>query len=207
MITSMRWTVAGCLALGSVALIDVAPATTKMAPIESSTVLDPVGDTLFNMAPAFKDIILGRMTKTAEGDFELLMEMAGDIPAAPPMPLLGVNEIWWTWAFDLDPNTAPRGYPFLIKRDPEFNVYVSWNGVQFTGVAIDRRPLLTGGEAIIASVPFSINGATVKALLPSTLIGDVPVSFRWAPLVLAWASPVGTGGFLCVDRTELTPSP
>jgi hypothetical protein len=42
-------------------------------------------------------------------------------------------------------------------------VYVSWDGVQFAGTAIDRRPLLTGGEAIITPVPISIDGTLVEA--------------------------------------------
>ena len=75
---------------------------------------DPVGDALFN-APAFQDIVRVEMTKTAGGDLELLMEMAGSVPVNPPLPPPGNSEIWWMWVFDLDPTTFPVGYPLPPK--------------------------------------------------------------------------------------------
>jgi len=175
----------------------------------TSTVFDPVGDARFNV-PAFQDVVFGQMTKTASGDFELLMEMAGPVPASPPLPPPGVNEIWWMWAFDLDPNTSPVGYPFggpAFGRRPEFVVYVSWDGTDFAGTAIDRRPLLTGGEAIVTPVAFSINGAIVEANLPFELIGDVPPSFRWGPSTFGWSGPVGSEGVNSIDQAETVFSP
>ena len=159
----------------------------------TSKVSDPVGDTIFH-APAFQDIVLGQMTKTAGGNFELLMEMAGPVPGAPPLPPPGVNEIWWGWVFDLDPTALPKGYPFGPgdQRRPEFIVYVSWDGTAFAGTAVDRRPLLTGGEAIITPVPFSINGTIVEAVLAYELIGDVPPSFQWAPITVDRPGPAGS---------------
>src|SRR6185503_12464129 len=106
--------------------------------------------------------------------FALLMEMAGPVPIAPALPPPAHTEMWWIWVFDLDPTTAPRGYPFLCNESlSEFLVYVSWDGTEFAGTAIDRRPLLTGGEAIVTPVPFGINGRVVEAVLDSGLIGDV----------------------------------
>jgi hypothetical protein len=158
---------------------------------QTSTVFDPVGDAHFS-APAFQDVVLGQMTKTANGDFELLMEMAGPVPVAPPMPPPGNHEIWWVWGFDLDPTTFPAGYPYLKAYGVfEFSVHVSWNGTQFAGTAIDRRPLLTGGTAVITPVTFSIDGTIVEAHLPYTLIGAVPTSFAWAAGTGAWSGPVG----------------
>ena len=170
---------------------------------QTSTVFDPVGDTLFN-APAFQDIVIGQMTKTASGDFELLMGMAGPVPVDPPLPPPGVSEIWWMWTFDLDPTAFPQGTPFPpgVKRRPEFVVYVSWDGTEFAGTAIDRRPLLTGGEAIITPVPFSINGTMVEAVLDFELIGDVPPSFHWGPFTVDWSGPVGSEGHNFVDSAE-----
>jgi hypothetical protein len=156
-----------------------------------STAFDPVGDAHFN-APAFQDVVLVQMTKTASGDFELLMEMAGPVPVNPPLPPPGRKEIWWVWNFDLDPATFPAGYPYLMAHGPgEFVVYVSWDGTAFAGTAVDRRPLLTGGEAIITPVPFSINGTIVQADLAYTLIGSVPASFSWIAGTGAWSGPVG----------------
>ena len=198
-----RWTLAGFMALGAlgaVAVFDVAPATADDAPSVVSTILDPVGDTKFN-APAFQDVVVGQMTKTANGDFHLLMEMAGPVPVNPPMPHPARSEIWWAWGFNLDPTTSPRGWPATgVGLPGEFVVIVSWDGSEFAGTAVDRRPLLTGGEAIFTPVQFSINGAIVEAVLPYELIGDVPPSFVWDTFIWEWSAPVGrSASFHSVD--------
>jgi hypothetical protein len=147
------------------------------------------------------------MTKTASGDFELLMEMAGPVPVNPPLPPPGLSEIWWLWVFDLDPTTFPAGYPFVkAYAPPEFAVIVSWDGAEFAGTAVDRRPLLTGGEAIINPVQFSIDGTILQADLPYTLIGAVPTSFGWAAAINAWSGPVGVSeGEHLVDAAVFSP--
>ena len=197
------------LSMAFAAIISFAFVSSASAQI--STVLDPVGDILFR-APAFQDIVRGRMTKTASGNFEMHMEMAGPVSGNPPLLPPGRSEIWWGWVFDLDPTAFPQGYPFglggeAVGRRPEFIVYVSWNGTEFAGTAIDRRPLLTGGAAIITPVPFSINGTIAEAVLASTLIGDVPPSFRWGPLTIDWSGPVGTEGVNTVDIAETVFNP
>jgi hypothetical protein len=169
------------------------------ASVQTSTVLDPVGDTFFPNAPAFQDVVLGRMTKSASGDFELFMELAGHLPANPVLPPQGGTEIWWGWNFDLDTTTNPVGYPWILDRNTEFLFIVRWDGTEFVGTAIDRRPLLTGGVAVITPVPFTINGTTIEAVLDSTLIGDVPPTFHWAPFTIDWAGPVGSEGVSVVD--------
>ena len=179
-------------ALGVVAVFDVAPATADEAPDVVTTVSDAVGDASFN-APAFQDVVRVQVTKTASGDFKLLMEMAGPVPANPPLPPPGHREIQWVWNFDLDPTTFPAGYPYLKADGPaEFSVRVSWDGTEFVGAAVDRRPLLTGGKAIITPVTFSINGAIVQADLSYALIGAVPASFGWFAGTGAWSGPVGS---------------
>ena len=187
------------------ALAVLASAVAQPVSAQTSTASDPVGDASFN-APAFQDIVLGQMTKTEGGDFELLMGMAGPLPAAPPLPPPGVREIWWFWAFDLDSTTFPLGYPFPATAAggaiPEFVVVVSWDGTAFAGTAIDRRPLLTGGEAILTPVPFSINGTMVEADLDSTLIGDVPPSFVWNVGTFAWSGPVGSNAAHTIDLAD-----
>ena len=171
---------------------------------QTSTVFDPVGDTWPGFhAPAFQDIVRARMTKTASGDFELLMEMAGPGPVNPTLPPPGHSHITWAWDFDLDPTAFPQGYPSSPGQavSPEFIVHVIWDGTEFAGTAVDRRPLLTGGAAIITPVPFSINGTTVEMFLPSTLIGDVPASFHWFSITVDWAGPVGSASHYRVDGT------
>ena len=169
----------------------MASAAAQPVSTQTSTVSDPIGDALFN-APGFQDVVSGEMTKTDSGDFKLIMKMAGPVPVNPPLPPPGVSEIWWLWGFDLDPTTSAVGYPFLkAYAAPEFVVYVSWDGAEFAGTAVDRRPLLTGGAAIITPVTFSIDGKTVQADLPYTLIGAVPESFRWSVVMEDWSGPVG----------------
>jgi hypothetical protein len=104
----------------------------------------------------------------------------------------------------LDPTANPRGYPIApgSSVNPEFIVYVSWDGAAFAGTAIDRRPLLTGGEAIITPVPFSVNGAVVEAVLASALIGDVPPSFVWHVRTMNWSGPIGSGGYHFADGAD-----
>jgi hypothetical protein len=170
---------------------------------QTSTLSDPVGDTMCN-APAFQDVVFARMTKTASGDFELFMEMAGPVPGNPPMPPPAHSEIWWAWGFNLDSTTSPRGWPnpaaIAVGLPAEFVVIVSWDGTEFAGTAVDRRPLLTGGEAIFTPVTFSIDGTIVEAHLPYALIGDVPPSFVWDPFIWDWAAPVGsTPAFVGID--------
>jgi hypothetical protein len=204
-----RWMLAGRMALaalGAVTVFEVAPATAAAVGSVVSTVSDPVGDALFN-APTFQDIVSVQMTRTASGDFDLLMEMAGPVPAAPPMPLPASHQIWWVWNLDLDPTTSPRGYPLPAGSAivPEFMVLVSWDGTAFAGTAIDRRPLLSGGEAIITPVPFSIDGTGVEADLASTLIGEVPSSFACYLRTIDWSGPVGSGGYHIADGADLAP--
>ncbi len=189
----------------AIALLAAILTTAAAQPVSAqiSTVFDPVGDTFPN-APAFQDVVFGRMTKTASGDFHLLMEMAGPVPVNPPMPPPGRSEIWWAWGFDLDPATFPRGWPnpaaIPVGLPGEFVVIVSWDGTAFAGTAVDRRPLLTGGEAVFTPVTFSIDGTIVEADLPYALIGDVPPSFAWDPFIWDWAAPVGsTPAFVGVD--------
>jgi len=194
--SNLRWTLAGFTALAAPgALGDVV-----------STVLDPVGDTRLD-APTFQDIVSARMTRTASGDFELMMEMAGPVPVSPPLPPPATNQIWWFWGFDLDLTASPRGFPLPPGTAvvPEFIVCVSWDGAAFAGTAIDRRPLLSGGAAIVTPVPFSITGTRVEAVLPSTLIGDVPRSIGWHLRTMDWSGPVGSGGYHFADSADLGP--
>ena len=205
--TRSRWFLAGALAVAALGTtLGFAPGlmTAEAAPSVSTTssVSDPVGDAL-HQAPAFQDVVRGRITKTAGGDFKLLMEVAVSVPADPDMPQPAQSEIWWMWFLD-DATTSPKGYPASPGFDGgrEFVVYVSWDGSGFAGRAIDRRPLLTGGEAIVTPVEFSIDGAIVEAVLPSSLVGDFPASFGWGPRTIDWAAHVGSAGFHSIDDAE-----
>ena len=186
------------LAFAALVTVVVPIVATRPASGQTSVVIDPVGD-VDHHAPAFQDIVRGEIQKKG-GSFILRMEMAGPIPGNPPLPQPANAQIWWAWAFDLDPTTTPKGYPFAPgdKVLTEFLVYVSWDGEEFRGYALDRRPLLTGGSAIVTPVPFSIDGAIVEAVLASALIGN-PSSFRWGVRAIDVSSHVGTGAINPVD--------
>ena len=170
---------------------------------------DPAGDVSFH-APAFQDIVGGEIQKVDES-FILSMEMAGPIPEKPTLPPPGNSQIWWVWGFDLDPMAYPAGYPFPPGQpvQAEVMVYVAWDGVKFTGNAIDRRPLLTGGDAIATPVyfQFSSDRKTVQAFLTPT---GFPTSFMWGPRTFDWSSPPGkTRGIQIIDVStpSFNPSP
>jgi hypothetical protein len=188
------------LALAGLVMMVGPIAVPQPASAQTSGIDDPIGDVNFH-APAFRDIIRGEIQKEGESFF-LRMEMAGPIPERPPLTPPGKSEIWWVWGFNLDPTTFPRGYPFPpgegLPLPAEFMVYVAWDGTKFTGNAIDRRPLLTGQDAIVTPVPFSIDGAIVQATLASP--SDFPASFGWGTRTYDWSSPPGkTGGIHTID--------
>lgn len=163
--------------------------------------LDPSGDTKFG-APGFQDIVRSEISK--EGDeFVVRMEVAAPIPVNPPMPRPAVHEIWWIWAFQLDPNTWPPGYPSApgSTLPSEVHAHVGWDGTEFHGIVIDRRPLLDGGQATILPVPFSVQAASLELHVPAAVIGNLS-SFKWASVTSDWSGPVGTDGYHFVDSTS-----
>jgi hypothetical protein len=212
-ITMSRLVLSGALAVGAIAVVGgLTPgaATADPSPCVTSEVLLPEGDlTLVHDAP-FQDIVRARLTKTASGDFKLLMEMAVAIPDAPPMPPAGKKEIWWLWAFGLSPEPVPNGYPWnevgsqVHARPADFLVRVSWDGTHFAAAAIDRRPLRTAGEAIVTPVPFDIDGRVVTADLSSGVIGEVSASFWWWEGTLNWSGQVGTEGCRWADHPNFS---
>jgi hypothetical protein len=186
-------------AIAALATMVLPISATRPAWGQTSVVIDPAGD-VDHHAPAYQDIVRGEIQKKGNS-YILRMEMAGRIPGSPNLPPPGNSEIWWAWAFDLDPTTSPKGYPFPPGNAilSEFLVYVSWDGSEFKGYAIDRRPLLSGGSAIVTPIPFSIDGAIVEAVLASALIGN-PTSFRWGVRAIdVPSSHLGTGSISPVD--------
>ena len=164
---------------------------------QTSVLTDPSGDTDFN-APGFQDIIRAEVTKESDG-FVVRMEVAAAVPANPTLPRPGVSEIWWVWALQFDP-TSPQGYPIAPGETlpSEVHCHIGWNGTSFSAEVIDRRPLLNGGQPIIMTVPFSVQGSTLELHVPSAVVGNRS-SFGWAALTWDWSGPVGTGGLHFVD--------
>lgn len=164
--------------------------------LAASSWTDPVGDALFH-APAYADVVAGTVEQDA-GTFEFTMTVAEAIPTTPILPPPGVQEIRWAVSFDLDSTTFPAGWP-AAPGDPrsaqapaaEGFVAVSWNGSAFSATFYDRRPLLSGGEVEMTTVPFEIDGNEVHIWLASALIGN-PSGFRIGFVTAAVTTELGT---------------
>lgn len=184
------------LAVGATAL-----AVPASAAGSSSSVSDPVGDTLEisgpGSTPAYLDIVRGAVTKKGKS-FEFSVDLAA--PVGQPLLVNGVMQYAWLWGLDTDPTTFPTGYPRApgIPTSPEFALWVAWDGVRFTAFIVDRRPTLTGGESVFTPVGFSVNDAQVSAFVDARVIDD-PASFGFRVSTRASKGPPGTEGFLYPD--------
>ena len=191
-----RVRVAGAL---GVAIMLTAGVTASAA---TPAVADPSGDAL-HRAPGFMDIV-GAETELIGGTINFQMTVAASIPAAPTPTPPGTSQIEWDWALDTDPTTSPAGNPFPSgpgqARPAEFIVKVIWDGNSFSAILIDRTPLLSGGEATITTIGFTISGAEVQANVPANLL---PSSFSWGAVTFYWSSsPGGTAGGHFVDSLQ-----
>ena len=84
--------------------------TSLPASAATPSVVDPSGDAAFQ-APGFIDIV--NADATVVGDtIRFRMSVAASIPAAPPLPPPGTNQIHWDFPVDSDPSTFPAGYPY-----------------------------------------------------------------------------------------------
>jgi len=175
--------------------------------LATTTYTDSVGDALFR-APAYLDLVAATVGENA-GVFEFTMTVADAIPETPKLTPPGVVEIRWFVTLDLDPATNPVGWPLAPggrgigqSAFPEGFVAVAWDGSGFSGTWYDRRPLLSGGEYTATTVPFEIDGDTVRMWLDGELIGD-PTTFRVAFGTLALPVLPGNDGFRrFIDLTQ-----
>lgn len=171
----------------------------------TSVVTDPVGDAFLTpgiAAPPYQDIVKASITLKG-GQFIFLMDLAAPIPNSPPLLAPGNVLIDWVWQLQTNPTVLPCGFPGSPGSGAfcppfEYVIGIVWNGTSFTGIFIDRTPLLTGGNAIVTAVPFSINGSEVTASLGGASIGN-PSSFGWHALTTAWSGGFGTDSFHPVD--------
>jgi hypothetical protein len=148
------------------------------------------------------DIVDTEVAKSRQG-FGFQMSLNAPIPPAPPSTPPGRNQIQWDWALDSDPTTFPSGAPFPggpgQARPAEFIIHVAWDGCSFSAFLTDRRPLLSGGEAVISPLAFTISGSDVGVDVGSSVLGR-PSSFFWGAVTFYWSSPPGgTAGGHFVD--------
>ena len=142
---------------------------------QTDTVIDPQGDAFYApglAAPAFLDILAASFT--ISDTLTLTVDVAGSLDALPNPPGAG-GVFFWNFGLDTDPSTDPPGFPEAPGNTatPEFAVYAQWDGTAFGGVFCDRRPALTGGSALLYSIPVSVSGSRITLTVPAALAAQV----------------------------------
>jgi len=153
-------------------------------------ITDPEGDAFWELssnvaAQPYRDIAQVEVAKAGRSVFTFAMDMAGEVPDHPTFLLPSVSQMLWWWLIDTDPATAPRGFPLPpgFAVESEFIVQVVWDGQSFTGQVIDRRPLLSRGQAVVTPASFKISKTTLSVSVDAESLGN-PASFRWSGLTL-----------------------
>src|SRR5256885_14511404 len=134
------------------------------------------------------------------------MDLAGPIPSRPPLPH-GAKLIEWAFRLNTNPSTCPAGFQYPpaatltspeVTHCAEYIVLIVSDATGFTGMLIDRTPLLTGGQAVITPVSFSIIDTEISISIDSGLVGN-PQSFRWTTRTETWFTMLGSMGYVIVD--------
>jgi len=156
-----------------------------------SVVTDPVGDALFS-APSYLDLVGARVTKSGQ-TFSFEMTVAEPIPATPSASPPASAQTGWAWPLDTDSSTFPAGTPVApgTGAPAELIVAVVWDSSGFSASLNDRRPLLTGGDAVLTPLPFTISGGQLRVDIRASAIGD-PSTFGWRPVTFYWSAPFGS---------------
>jgi hypothetical protein len=143
----------------------------SLAHAASSVVHDPTGDV--GSSPPYLDIVHAQVTEQqGKGALFFMMRLAGPIPEEP-------SELDLIWPFHLDTNPTTVNFPGgPFNSYTDYVVRVRWLNGAFVGQVVNRTPLLTGGNPIVTSVPFSIDGRTVKVFAQLDMLGS-PSSFGW----------------------------
>ena len=142
---------------------------------QTATVTDPQGDAFYSNgheAPAFLDILVASIT--ISDTLTLTVDVAGSLDALPNPPGSG-GIFFWNFALNTDNSTFPPGFPEApgVTAAAEFAVYALWDGTAFSGTFVDRRPALTGGSALIYSIPVSVSGSRITITVPAALAAQV----------------------------------
>ena len=135
----------------------------------TSVVDDATGDWVDITGRDYQDIVRAQVTKKG-GSFIFVMTLVGAPQDNPPLPSWA-DILLWDFALDTRPSAFPVGYPFTKNTAApwEFVIAHIVYASGFTdpliptnspGILIDRRPLLTGGQAIVTPIHFIIDGRT-----------------------------------------------
>ena len=168
------------------------PLSADLAPTKTSVVTDSVGDA-DKTAEAYLDIVRAEITKQGT-NFVFVLTMAAPVPDNPTLPSWADVMVWQP-ILDTDPTSSPVGYPFTKNTafPDEFfiqhRVYRSGftdplDPTSAADVLVDRRPLLTGGQATVTPIEVSIDGAQITFVVDAALLGD-PATFGWVAVTSA----------------------
>jgi hypothetical protein len=174
--------------------------------LAASMVSDPVGDFVVgspcngHVCEPWQDITQASVAHVA-GGLHLTMMLVDAIPAQPVLQS-GLKKVDWAWRFDTDPTTFPKGYPLPNGADSPFEAIVAleWDGTAFSGRTIDRRPLLTGGDAIVTPIVVNVSGNQLTVDVPSSTLA-LPASFAWRASTNGFTSLEPSGGQYPIDVT------
>src|SRR3989449_4792368 len=147
---------------------------------QTSAVDDPTGD-VKNKYPAYLDIVRAATTRK-DRSFIFTLDLAAAVPDDPAADFPSGPDFVNVSLFglDTDPTGVLLGYPFKEHTANPFELFiaVSWNptgswglGTGFVGLLVDRRPLLTGGQAGVMSVPLTIEGTRAPLWGGAPLLG------------------------------------
>jgi len=142
---------------------------------QTATVIDPQGDAYYtngHKAPTFFDILVASFT--ISDTLTLTVDVAGSLDALPNPP--GSGGIFdWHFALNTDNSTDPPGFPFPPGQTAgaEFGVDALWDGTAFSGLLFDRRPALTGGTALLYSIPVRVSGSRITITVPAALAAQI----------------------------------
>jgi len=161
---------------------------------KTSVVLDATGDWVDITGQDYQDEVSAEITKQGN-TFVFVMTLAGAVGDNPTFPSWA-DAILWDFALDTRPTAFPVGYPFTKNTAAPWElvighfVYASGftdplNPNSSPGILIDRRPLLTGGQAIVTPIQFTIDGAKMTWVVDAALLGN-PSTFQWAAGTSAW---------------------
>ncbi len=153
---------------------------------KTSVVTDPAGDA-DKTAQASQDIVRAEITKQGT-NFVFVLTLAAPVPLGLPLPSWA-DVIVWHFILDTDPTASPAGYPFTKNTANPGEFFIQHREYRSgfadpldptsTGdVLVDRRPLLTGGQATVTPIKVSIDGAQITFVVDAALLGD-PSAFNW----------------------------
>ena len=146
------------------------------------------------------DIVRAEVTKRGQ-TFGLRLCVAVPLPAAPSLPPPGTKQLSWGWGLNTDPTTFPAGTPFAPgdARPAEFILNVNWDGSAFSAAL-----LVTGREAVVTPIPFTISGTEVRLVVGASVLGN-PSSFSWVAANLIGparpARPLGSNSWTSLNRS------